>query len=54
MIANALKQAIQYLDQQIKNYKKGEILRDAQEYGIEQNLEALRGGAASNADIKNS
>ena len=51
-----IKQAIQYLDQQIEVYGKRSIksLRAAQEYGIEQNLTALRGDGASDTDIKNS
>ena len=46
-------QAIQYLDQQIEIYGKKSVrsLRNAQEYGIEQNLTALRGNSASDADI---
>ena len=49
-----IKQAIQYLDQQIKIYsnKSERSLREAQEYGIEKNLEAPRGEVANDADIK--
>ena len=51
-----INQAIQYLDQQIKTYNQKSIrsLRAAQEYGIEQNLTALRGESAGDTDIKNS
>ena len=51
-----LNQAIEYLDQQVEIYGKKSVrsLRAAQEYGIEQNLTALRGDGASDADIKNS
>ena len=49
-----IKQAIQYLDQQIEIYsnKSERSLREAQEYGIEKNLEAPRGEVANDADIK--
>ena len=49
-------QAIQYLDQQIKIYNQKSVksLRTAQEYGIEQNLTALRGDGTDDAEIKNS
>ena len=51
-----IKQAIQYLDQQIEIYGEKSIksLRDAQEYGIEQNLTALQGEGTVDSDIKNS
>ena len=51
-----IKQAIQYLDEQIKIYSQKSIksLRASQEYGIEQNLTALRGDDAGDAVIKNS
>ncbi len=48
-----IKQGIQYLDQQIELYGKKSVrsLRAAQEFGIEQNLTALRGDSTSNSDI---
>ena len=51
-----IKQAIQYLDQQIDIYGKKSVksLRTAQEYGIEQNLTALQGDGANDSEIKNS
>lgn len=51
-----IKQAIQYLDQQIEiyNFKSVRSLRAAQEYGIEQNLTALQGDGANDNEIKNS
>lgn len=51
-----IKQAIQYLDQQINIYSTRSVksLRAAQEYGIEQNLTALRGDGAGDPEIKNS
>ena len=51
-----IKQAIQYLEQQVDIYSQKSVrsLRAAQEYGIEQNLTALRGDGASDADIMNS
>ena len=51
-----INQAIQYLDQQIEIYGKKSVrsLRNAQEYGIEQNLTALQGDGASDTEIKNS
>ena len=51
-----IKQAILYLDQQIEIYSQKSVrsLRAAQEYGIEQNLSALRGDSASNSEIKDS
>ena len=51
-----IKQGIQYLDQQIEIYSKksAKSLRTAQEYGIEQNLTALRVDGAGDTEIKNS
>ena len=51
-----INQAIQYLDQQIKIYNQKSVrsLRDAQEYGIEQNLTALQGDGTDDAEVKNS
>ena len=51
-----IKQAIEYLDQQIEIYgtKSVRSLRTAQEYGIEQNLTALQGNGANDDEIKNS
>ena len=51
-----INQAIQYIDQQIDIYSKRSVksLRTAQEYGIEQNLTALRGDGESDSEIKNS
>ena len=51
-----IKQGVEYLDQQIDIYRQKSVrsLRAAQEYGIEQNLTALQGDGASDAEIKNS
>ena len=51
-----IKQAIQYLDQQIEIYSKKSIgsLRAAQEYATEQNLTALQGDGSNDFEIKNS
>ena len=51
-----INQAIQYLDQQITIYSQKSVrsLRTAQEYGIEQELTALRGEGTNDAEIKNS
>ena len=51
-----INQAIQYLDEQIKiyNQKSSNSLRAAQQFGIEQNLTALQGDGADDAEIKNS
>ena len=51
-----IKQAIQYLEQQIEIYGTRSVrsLRAAQEYGIEQNLTALRGEGANDSEIRNS
>ena len=51
-----IKQAIQYLDQQIEIYSKKSIgsLRAAQEYATEQNLTALQGNGSNDFEIKNS
>ena len=51
-----IKQAIQYLDQQIEIYKKKSVrsLRAAQTHGINHNLTALQGDGANDTEIKNS
>lgn len=51
-----INQSIQYLDQQIKIYNQKSVrsLRTAQEYGIEQNLTALKSDGTDDAKIKNS
>ena len=51
-----IKQAVQYLDQQIDIYSARSVksLRAAQEYGMEQNLTALQGEGESDTEIKNS
>ena len=51
-----IKQAVEYLDKQIEIFGKKSVrsLRAAQEYGIEQNLTALRGDGADDSEIKNS
>ena len=50
-----IRQGIQYLSQQIEIYGKKSVksIRAAQEYGIEQNLPALRAGDTSGADANN-
>ena len=51
-----IKQAIEYLDEQLVFYNNKSILslRDAQEYGIEQDLTSLQGEGADDSDTKNS